>query len=130
MRAGDSAYIAHTGRLFQRVRYLGQQSSRMARADEIRTALPLVCKVFGQTLKAFSEVEQLGANLRRGCVFGETAHFSGRCSVSRRSIASALHILPMAPSTCAAVVEAIRVAWAGRPDGYAKAATPVTSAQV
>ena len=35
-----------------------------------------------------------------------------------------------APSTCAAVVEAIRVAWAGRPDGYAKAAMPVTSAQV
>ena len=37
---------------------------------------------------------------------------------------------PTAPSTCAAAVEAIRAAWAGRPDGYAKAATPVTSAQV
>ena len=36
----------------------------------------------------------------------------------------------LAPSTCAAVVEAIRAAWAGRPDGYAKAATPVTSVQV
>jgi hypothetical protein len=35
-----------------------------------------------------------------------------------------------APSTCAAAVEAIRAAWAGRPDGYAEAATPVTSAQV
>ena len=35
-----------------------------------------------------------------------------------------------APSTCAAEVEAIRAAWAGRHDGYAKAATPVTSAQV
>src|SRR3954468_20494161 len=35
-----------------------------------------------------------------------------------------------APSTCAAAVEAIRAAWAGCPDGYAKAATPVTSAQV
>ena len=40
-------------------------------------------------------------------------------------------VLPTtAPSTCAAEVEAIRAAWAGRPDGYAKAATPVTSAQV
>ena len=29
-----------------------------------------------------------------------------------------------------AVVEEIRAAWAGRPDGYARAATPVTSAQV
>src|SRR5829696_7640896 len=29
-----------------------------------------------------------------------------------------------APSTCAAVVEGVRAAWAGRPDGYAKAATP------
>ena len=35
-----------------------------------------------------------------------------------------------APSTCAAEVEAIRAAWAEHPDGYAKAATPVTSAQV
>src|SRR3954451_16795017 len=35
-----------------------------------------------------------------------------------------------APSICAAEVEAIRTAWAGCPDGYAKAATPVTSAQV
>src|SRR3954453_8161570 len=34
------------------------------------------------------------------------------------------------PSTCAAVVEAIRVTWAEHPDGYAKAATPVTSVQV
>jgi hypothetical protein len=34
------------------------------------------------------------------------------------------------PSTCAAVVEEVRAAWAGRPDGYAKEATPVTSAQV
>ena len=36
----------------------------------------------------------------------------------------------MALSTCAAVVEAIHVAWAEHPDGYAKAAAPVTSAQV
>jgi len=28
-------------------------------------------------------------------VFGEAAHFSGRCLVSRRSLASALHILPI-----------------------------------
>ena len=35
-----------------------------------------------------------------------------------------------APSTCSAVVEGVRAAWAGRLDGYAKAATPVTSAQV
>ena len=28
-------------------------------------------------------------------MFGEAAHFSGRCLVSRRSIASALHILPI-----------------------------------
>jgi hypothetical protein len=35
-----------------------------------------------------------------------------------------------APSTCAAVVETIRVAWAERLDDYAKAATPVTSAQI
>ena len=33
-------------------------------------------------------------------------------------------------STCAAMVEVICAAWTGRPDGYAKAATPVTSAQV
>jgi hypothetical protein len=32
-------------------------------------------------------------------------------------------------STCAAAVEAIRAARAGHPDGYAKAATPVTSAR-
>src|SRR4051812_9263392 len=37
---------------------------------------------------------------------------------------------PPAPSTCAAEVEAIRAAWAGRHDGYAKAAMPVPSAQV
>jgi hypothetical protein len=41
-----------------------------------------------------------------------------------------LNALPMALSTCAAVVEAIRVTWAEHPDGYAKAAAPVTSAQV
>ena len=35
-----------------------------------------------------------------------------------------------APSSCAAEVEATRVAWAECIDGYAKAATPVTSAQV
>ena len=35
-----------------------------------------------------------------------------------------------APSTCAAEVEAIRAAWAERIDSYAKAAAPVTSAQV
>ena len=35
-----------------------------------------------------------------------------------------------APSSCAAEVEAMRAVWAGRLDGYAKAATPVTSAQV
>src|SRR3954464_13964513 len=33
-------------------------------------------------------------------------------------------------SSCTAVVGAIRAVWAGRPDGYAKAATPVTWAQV
>ena len=38
--------------------------------------------------------------------------------------------LHLAPSTCAAVVEVICAAWTGRPDGYAKAATPVTSAQL
>ena len=37
---------------------------------------------------------------------------------------------PMAPSTCSAVVEGVRAAWAGRLDGYAKGATPVTSAQI
>ena len=35
-----------------------------------------------------------------------------------------------APSSCAAEVEAMRAVWAERLDGYAKAATPVTSAQV
>jgi putative transposase len=39
-------------------------------------------------------------------------------------------VLDMAPSSCAAEVEAIRVAWAECIDGYAKAATPVTSAQI
>ena len=38
--------------------------------------------------------------------------------------------IEMAPSSCAAEVEAMRAVWAGRLDGYAKAATPVTSAQV
>src|SRR5215217_1308308 len=35
-----------------------------------------------------------------------------------------------APSTCSAEVEVICAAWAERIDGYAKVATPVTSAQV
>jgi transposase-like protein len=50
-----------------------------------------------------------------------------------RSFASrtaARFALTRAPSTCAAAVEAIRTAWAGRPEGYAEAATLVTSAQV
>ena len=41
-----------------------------------------------------------------------------------------IRTLKEAPSTCAAAVEAIRTAWAGRPEGYAEAATLVTSAQV
>ena len=35
-----------------------------------------------------------------------------------------------APSSCAAEAEAIRATWAGYPEGYARAAAPVTSAQV
>ena len=36
----------------------------------------------------------------------------------------------VAASTCSAEVEAIRAVWTGRIHGYAKAAMPVTSAQV
>jgi hypothetical protein len=38
--------------------------------------------------------------------------------------------LELAPSICAAEVEAIHAVWAEHPDGYAEAATPVISAQV
>ena len=49
---------------------------------------------------------------------------------ARRAASGIPETVGLAPSTCAAVVEAIRAAWAGRPDGYAKAAMPVTSAQI
>ena len=39
-------------------------------------------------------------------------------------------IIQQVPSSCAAEIEARRVAWAECTDGYAKAATPVISAQV
>src|SRR3954465_3572356 len=49
---------------------------------------------------------------------------------SRRNKGAAKRLLRKASSTCSAVVEGVRAAWAGRLNGYAKAATPVTSAQV
>ena len=69
------------------------------------------------------------------------AHPADRLNVLRAFTAPAILLSPfwygfaenhpwLAPSTCAAVVEAIPAAWARRPDNYAEAATPVTSAQV
>ena len=54
---------------------------------------------------------------------------AGASSVSSPRTAAAT-IARLVPSICVAEFEAIRVAWAGRLDGYAKAAAPVTSAKV
>jgi hypothetical protein len=43
---------------------------------------------------------------------------------------SRITLIEQASSTCAAEVTAIHATWAEHPDGYAAAATPVTSAQV
>src|SRR4051812_41241919 len=45
----------------------------------------------------------------------------GACEGGRGRVANGM---TRAPSTCAAAVEAIRAAWAGRPGGYAEATTP------